>query len=162
MGGSIKGAQTYKPGESDFSKAVSRLSGIYYIEDREKEYRQVLKQWYVNQLPLYKRKPILDTLLPAKMPFEVLFIPDSAKVLSLVLSHLIYHNINNLVIAGTNLWSTKKWLKKYPPYKGPIFFTSNQMMTYFDNSSAFYQSFVNDFDMPPSFSNSPGLKAHWL
>ena len=45
-GGQITGVQFYKPGETDFNGPIKRLTGLYYLEDRIKEYKEKLKFWY--------------------------------------------------------------------------------------------------------------------
>ena len=53
--GVIQGAQTYKPGETDFNGAVQRLSGLYYKTDRAEEYKEQLKSQLLKKSQHEKR-----------------------------------------------------------------------------------------------------------
>ncbi|MBR9979761.1 MAG: ABC transporter substrate-binding protein [Desulfatitalea sp.] len=49
-----------------------------------------------------------DVPLP---PFDVLFIPDGPRATGLILPQLAYHDVTDIVLAGTNLWHSPQLLE---------------------------------------------------
>ncbi len=105
-GGQINAAQVYDPNETDFSPHVERLVGRFYLEDREEEYRHLLKELAKKQKGISSRKSIPDDLLPPIVQFQALFVPDSAKALGQIAPMLAYQDIKDVRLLGTNLWNT--------------------------------------------------------
>ncbi len=48
--------------------------------------------------------------------FDVLFIPDAPKEAGLILPQLVYHDIQNVYSAGTNLWHSQQLIDMAHPY----------------------------------------------
>jgi ABC-type branched-subunit amino acid transport system substrate-binding protein len=105
-GGQITAAQVYDANETDFSSHVERLVGRFYIEDREDEYKHLLKEWAKKQKSVSSRKSVPDDLLPPIVQFQALFVPDSAKALGQIAPMLAYQDIKDVRLLGTNLWNT--------------------------------------------------------
>ncbi len=105
-GGQIVGAQIYEPNETDFSSHMERLVGRYYVEDREDEYKFLLRDWAKKQKTISARKSIPEDLLPPIVDFQALFVPDSVKALGQIAPMLAYQNIKDVRLLGTNLWNT--------------------------------------------------------
>ena len=121
-GGQIMAAQTYNPKETDFSGPIRRLVGTYYYEDRQDEYRLLLKEWIGKQKRISSRVTPPDDLLPPVVDFDAIFIPDSTKALGQAAPMLAYHNVNNVTLLGTNLWNSKTLLKRGQQYvEGSLF-----------------------------------------
>ena len=110
-GGEITGVQTYKPGEVDFNDSIKRLTGTYYLEDRDEEFREKLKIWFSKKRSERNQKQ-LQSLLPPIVNFSVLFIPDSIKSLHHIAPYLVFQNIKDVTLAGTRLWNSDKLLKQ--------------------------------------------------
>lgn len=144
--GIIVGAQVYKPGETDFNGQLQRLVGTYYKKDREQEYREKLKKWY--QQKTYhpgRRLTPPTTLLEPQVDFKVLFVPDSAKVLSLIASHLAYNDIKDVYLTGPVLWNQGKTIRKQSKYVNKIFFADTGLNSSAFKESQFYQIFYRIF-----------------
>ena len=144
--GVIAGAQIYKPGETDFNGPLQRLVGTYYKKDREQEYREKLKKWY--QQKAYRpgrRLTPPTTLLEPQVDFKVLFVPDSAKVLSLIASHLAYNDIKDIYLIGPVLWNKGKAIRKQSKYVNKIFFADTGLNSSAFKNSQFYQMFYRTF-----------------
>ena len=140
-GGEITGAQFYKPGETDFNGPIRRLTGTYYLKDRIKEYKDKLKTWYAKKSYLSKRRtPPPENVLSPVVDFEVLFIPDSIKTLSLIAPHIIYNDIKNIKLAGPTLWNQEKILKKHSKYIDNIVFTDPGLSTIQFKQTDFYKT----------------------
>jgi len=120
-GGHIVGAQTYKPGEVDFNDSVRRLTGTYYFEDRDEEYRERLQNWFSKKRPKRNQKQI-KSLLPPVVDFSVLFIPDSIKALHHIAPYMSFQNIEGVIFAGPGLWNSPRLLKqKKEQVEGAVF-----------------------------------------
>ena len=151
-GGKIMGAQFYKPGETDFNGPIRRLVGTYYLKDRIKEYKEKLKQWYLKKSYLSKeRTPPPENILPPVVDFEVLFIPDSIKVLSLIAPHIAYNDIKNIKLAGPTLWNQENFLKKHSKYIDNIIFPDPGLSAKKFTQTDFYKQFTR------VFTHKPGL-----
>ncbi len=149
-GGRITGAQFYKPGETDFNGPIRRLAGTYYLKDRIKEYKDKLKTWYTKKSYLSKRRtPPPENILSPVVDFEVLFIPDSIKTLSLIAPHIIYNDIQNIKLAGPALWNQEKTLKKHSKYIDNIVFTDPGLSTSQFKQTDFYKQFLQIFNTKP-------------
>jgi ABC-type branched-subunit amino acid transport system substrate-binding protein/outer membrane protein assembly factor BamD (BamD/ComL family) len=76
---------------------VTRLTGLFFQEpdqDRVKGPRRGRQQ--KQQVPT----PHID--------FDVLFIPDGPKTAGLILPQLVYHDVRDIYLAGTNLWHSEQ------------------------------------------------------
>lgn len=149
-GGEITGAQFYKPGETDFNGPLRRLTGTYYLKDRIKEYKNKLKTWYLKKSYLFKRRTTPpENILPPVVDFEVLFIPDSIKTLSLIAPHIVYNDIKNIKLVGPTLWNQEKILKKHSKYIDNIIFTDSGLSTKEFKQTDFYKQFLHTFNYKP-------------
>ena len=149
-GGTITGAQFYKPGETDFNGPIRRLTGIYYLKDRIEEYKDKLKTWYLKKSYLSKRRtPPPENILSPVVDFEVLFIPDSIKALSLIAPHIVYNDIKNIKLVGPTLWNQEKTLKKHSKYIDNIVFTDPGLSTDKFKKTDFYKQFLHIFNYKP-------------
>ena len=145
-GGIITGAQFYKPGQTDFNGPVRRLTGLYYLKDRIKEYKKKLKSRYANHIS--KRKAPKN-ILPPIVDFEVLFIPDSLKALSLIAPHIAYNDIKGLTLTGPSLWNQEKILKKQAKYIDNIVFADPGLSGPQFRKTNFYKNFLRLFGYKP-------------
>ena len=120
-GGHIVGVQTYKPGEVDFNDSIKRLTGTYYFEDRDEEYREKLQSWFSKKRPKRSQKQ-LKNLLPPVVDFSVLFIPDSIKALHHIAPYMSFQNIEGVTFAGPGLWNSPRLLRqKKEQVEGAVF-----------------------------------------
>ena len=120
-GGHIVGAQTYKPDEVDFNDSIRRLTGTYYFEDRDEEYKEKLQSWFSKKRPKRSQKQ-LKNLLPPVVNFSVLFIPDSIKALHHIAPYMSFQNIEGVTFAGPGLWNSPRLLKqKKEQIEGALF-----------------------------------------
>jgi ABC-type branched-subunit amino acid transport system substrate-binding protein len=104
-GGEITAAQTYSSAEKDFHNSIARLIGTYYLDDRADEYSFLLKKWYKEQKTINSRTTPPADLLPPRIDFEAIFIPDGVKALGQMASMLVYNDVANVRLLGTNLWN---------------------------------------------------------
>ncbi len=148
-GGNIVGAQTYKPGEVDFNDSVRRLTGTYYFEDRDEEYREQLQNWFSKKRPKRSQKQ-LKNLLPPVVDFSVLFIPDSIKTLHHIAPYMSFQNIEGVTLAGPGLWNSPRLLKqKKEQIEGAVFADALIVSHPQFKKSAFFIKFKEVFKYDP-------------
>ena len=151
-GGSVSGAQSYPPGETDFKEPIQKLVGTFYLEDRKTEYKKRLKEWYEEQGPnKRKRKKPPVGLLPPVVDFDAIFIPDGPKAIGQIAPMLAYNDIQNVYLIGTNIWNTNELIRRGQNFVSRSLFTDgfySQDENYL--KSHFYQSYSNTFGKAPS------------
>ena len=151
-GGGITGAQTYPPGETDFSEPIRKLIGTFYLDDRKEEYRQRLRKWYRDQAKKGKRrkKPPVD-LLPPIVDFDAVFIPDGIKAFGQIAPMLAYNDVNDVFLMGTNIWNTREFIQRGQNFVSKALFTDSfyKKDKNFVNSG-FYKNYSKIFGEKPS------------
>ncbi|MCJ8500074.1 penicillin-binding protein activator [Desulfatitalea alkaliphila] len=136
QGGVVMAAVAYDPEQTDFAATIARLMGPDHSVPadlrvpatiRPSERRHFLSP---NQLRGGGGHPVMDPV--ARMsglyhedrlegqragaddiplpPFDVLFIPDGPRSTGLILPQLVYHDVQDMILAGTNLWHTSQLL----------------------------------------------------
>lgn len=150
-GGQITAAQTYAPTEKDFSSAISRLVGTYYLEDRVDEYTHLAKEWYAQQKTITARVTPPTDLLQPIVDFDGLFIPDGVKSLGQISSMLVYNDISGVRLLGTNLWNSSTLIDRGTNLIDRALFVDakSSVDKSFDHSR-FYQEYKNIFGEEPS------------
>lgn len=95
MGGEISAAVAYDTGKTDFGSEIRSVAGFddSALQARLKQARRSGQPEMVSEA---EEKPIVD--------FQALFIPDGPKRLSLILPQLIYNDVMEVTLLGTNIW----------------------------------------------------------
>lgn len=148
-GGQITGAQTYKADEVDFNDNMRRLTGAYYLGDRDIEYRDSLRNIVIENKKRRQKINFFE-LLPPSVDFSVLFVPDSIKSISQIAPYIKFRNIENVILAGTSLWNSPKLLRKNKGrMEGAVF--ADALTTQHPNfkSSEFFETFKHVFGYEP-------------
>lgn len=95
-GGTITGAERYQSDQTDFAEPIKKLIGESSApKDPNENGRR-----HAGSLDA---KPVID--------FEAVFIPDAPAKTGLILPQLIYHDITNVYLLGTNLWYSGALIK---------------------------------------------------
>ncbi len=151
-GGSISGAQSYLPGETDFNEHIQKLVGTFYIADRQEEYSKRLKEWYEKQPKgTRRRKKAPVGLLPPIIDFDAIFIPDGPKAIGQIAPMLAYNDVNGVFLIGTNIWNSNEFLRRGQNFVNKSLFTDGfygKDETFLN--SRFYQSYAETFNKAPS------------
>ena len=151
QGGEVSGAQPYDPKETDFRKPIQRLVGTYYMEDREEEYTLRLEEWKEKQPVRSSRKKIPRDLLPPLIDFDAIFIPDSTKALGQIAPMLVFNDIREVALLGTNLWNTPTVARRAGKFmKSSIFVDSFLSKDPAYRKSAFVKKYRRNFGKNPS------------
>lgn len=150
-GGQITAVQAYAPNEKDFASVIRRLVGTYYLEDRQDEYNFLLKEWYSKQKRLTARTEPPDDLLPPIIDFDAIFIPDGVKALGQIASMLVYQNVGQTRLLGTNLWNTKELLDRGTKLsENALFVDAKVAVDPSFKESAFYKEFKQVYGEDPT------------
>lgn len=149
-GGQITAAQTYNPSDTNFSDAVKRLVGTYYLEDRMDEYKYLVRDWLKNNPSPRVRDNMPDDLLPPIVDFEAVFIPDSIRAVSQIAPTLAYHDISNVRLLGTNIWNANALVEKGDRHVNEAVFVDTLLQS--DDAyknSAFFKQFKSVYGEEP-------------
>jgi ABC-type branched-subunit amino acid transport system substrate-binding protein len=146
--GELNIVESYLPGQTDFSQQIQR-----FIQG----YHKVGKNGEIT---------FLDTDAPrekhgnyrALVDFDVLFIPDSSEVVAMIAPQLKYHDIEDITLVGTNLWSSEKLIELAGPYvQGAIYPIDLGIAA----DSVLYQAFIYAYsltdDEPPGIIEAIGF-----
>jgi ABC-type branched-subunit amino acid transport system substrate-binding protein len=76
---------------------ITRLTGLFFQDPDQDRIKG----------PAIGRRQQQETSEPI-VDFDVLFIPDAPKTAGLILPQLAYHDINDVYLAGTNLWHSQQ------------------------------------------------------
>ncbi len=149
-GGNITAAQSYQPNETDFRNHVKKLVGIYYMEDRQAEYKFHLNKWHKKQRG-YSRNNPPDDLLPPIVNFQALFIPDNTKALGQIAPMLNYFDVQNITLMGTNIWNQPSLITRGQQYvEGALFVEDRSVFKQAYKNTKFYKKYIDTFEEEPS------------
>jgi branched-chain amino acid transport system substrate-binding protein len=151
-GGKITAAQTYTPDETDFKAHIKKMVGTYYLEDRNQEYQELLREWKKKNTSKRKQPP--ETLLPPIVNFESLFIPDGPKALGQIAPMLSFNDVNEIQLLGTNLWNSPDFIPRAQAFveRSVLVDTHLPASPNYTNSD-FYKNFRMTYkDRPGSFA----------
>ena len=106
MGGSVVGAETYNPGETDFRILVDKLSGLYLNEARQRELDQLTLDRETNHITKRTRKTEQFFGLKPIVDYQAVFIPDEAKVAGQILPTFAYRDVEQVKFLGSSSWNS--------------------------------------------------------
>lgn len=162
-GGVIAASQPYNSKETDFNNVVRRLIGTFYLEDRKDEYKIKLKEWMKNRRSLSLRSPPPDDLLEPIISFDGIFLPDNTRAVGQVAPMLVYHDVKNIPLLGTNLWNTDSLIKRGQKYVEKALFVDGLSISNerFKNSE-FFREYQKTFGENPGTFASQAYDAGLL
>lgn len=165
QGAQITAAQTYDPKINDFTGVVQKLVGTYYPEARKAEYdervenmkkamrerEKKLKKENKKIVKNSREHQVQENVLPPIVDFDVLFIPDTGKALSQVISFMKVNDVSGLTYLGTNIWNTPDVIRRSSGQKDRIFFTGVMDQTDPEfKSLPFYKEYFSFFNEEPT------------
>jgi ABC-type branched-subunit amino acid transport system substrate-binding protein len=136
-GVAIKKVVAYKPDQTDFEDQI-RSMVRYKTKIRDRNVRSRNSNRHQQQEVL--------------RDFEALFIPDSTPKISMIAPQLDYHDVNGILLFGTNLWHSDELIALAGNYVQEAIVPD----IYFRNSSSenvkkFVSEFQSQFNEPPGF-----------
>jgi ABC-type branched-subunit amino acid transport system substrate-binding protein len=123
------------------SDPVTRLTGLFFQDpDQDRVRGPAIGRAQKRE----GRKPVID--------FDVLFIPDAPKAAGLILPQLAYHDVNDIYLAGTNLWHSNQLIEMTHAY------AQNAVISdgfFSESKDRIVQNFVRAYQ--EIYQRSPGL-----
>jgi ABC-type branched-subunit amino acid transport system substrate-binding protein len=120
---------------------VTRVAGLFYQDpDQDRVKKAVMSRMAKGEEG------------GVEVHFDVLFIPDAPKTAGLILPQLVFHDIKNVFLAGTNLWHSKQLIDMTQAY------AQNAIMVdgfYKDSSSPIVRNFVDTYRS--IYNSDPGV-----
>jgi ABC-type branched-subunit amino acid transport system substrate-binding protein len=174
----VVGIESYSPDQTDFKDSIKKLVGLYYPRTEEPsneemaddsgvwekflQYEQDQMEWSDSGKP----DAFLDEALPDQdqqdeteeeqpqpiVDFEAIFIPDSFEKVGLITPQLLYHDVEDVLLLGSNLWHSDRLIEMAGSYvQGAVvpdgFFV--------ESTSAEVQDFVDRYE--EVFGKSPAF-----
>jgi len=137
-GGKVTGIESYNSAQTDFSDTIKKLVGLYY---------EMPKDLQETTIPIEgdeKPKAIID--------FDAVFIPDAPEKAGLIIPQLVFHDIDNIHLFGTNLWHSDKLIEMTRQYVQGAIMTDG----FFAESDAIkVRDFVGIFEL--TYGEKPGF-----
>ena len=172
----VVGIESYAPDQTDFKDAISKLVGLYYprmeplpghVPDEgawEKflQYEQDQARWAEPGSPDFsfledsanqdEGEEDEEKEPRAIVDFEAIFIPDSYEKVGLITPQLLFHDVENVLLLGSNLWHSQRLIEMAGRYvQGAVvpdgFFV--------DSAFSEVQNFVGSYEAV--FGRSPGF-----
>jgi len=135
-GGAVTGLEGYYPTETDFKVQIKKLVGTYYLDLRKAD---------IMKLPPDQRNnppPIID--------FSAIFIPDNYERVAMIAPQLLYYDVNNVQLLGTNGWSGQELIQMGGRYVDGAIYTDG---FFTQSTNPDIQSFINAYK--GSFNQMP-------
>jgi ABC-type branched-subunit amino acid transport system substrate-binding protein len=150
-GGQITSAQVYSTEEKDFNGPISRLLGTYYLEDRADEYSYLIRTWYSEQKTITSRVTPPTDLLQPIIDFDAIFIPDGVKALGQIASMLVFNDVKNVRLLGTNLWNNSTLVDRGTSLiENSLFIDAKTSVDNSFEKTNFYREYKSFFGEAPS------------
>ena len=146
----VVGVESYDPSSTDFADPIKKIVGLFYkIPEGLKPEPFSTPEGDSELKPdddpeADEPKPIVD--------FDAIFIPDAPKKAGLIIPQLVYYDIEDVYLLGTNLWHSEKLLDMAGQYaQGAIiadgFFAASES----DKIKEFTARFQNAYGKQPEF-----------
>ncbi len=112
-GSQFTAIESFAPDQSDFRKNVENMVGLGNVLHARHQERELLLKDYETKVnrPL-KDKEKRDISVPPIVDFDVLFIPDSYKVIGQLAPLLAYFDIDGITLLGPSTWNSPQVLQR--------------------------------------------------
>ena len=154
----VVGVESYDPSSTDFADPIKKIVGLFYEipedlkpeppptppSDSESELESDSKLKPDDDLKADEPKPFVD--------FDAIFIPDAPKKAGLIIPQLVYYDIEDVYLLGTNLWHSEKLIDMAGQYaQGAIIADGFFAASASDKVKEFTARFQNAYDKQPEF-----------
>ena len=117
-GGRVVGVESYDPTQTDFAPSIKKLVGLYH--DVPEDLREIV--WPPQEEETEPINPSDEIEAEAEtveeewepeaiVDFEAIFIPDAPNKAGLIVPQLVYFDIDQVYLLGTNLWHSPKLIE---------------------------------------------------
>jgi ABC-type branched-subunit amino acid transport system substrate-binding protein len=153
FGGELTDAQHYEPGQTDFGVQIQSFVHGYQTVDEQGHLVSVVSDAQKQRHGMYRA--IID--------FEALFIPDSAFAVGLIAPQLQYHDIDNVLLMGTNIWQSGRIEKEGGRYvEGAVFPVGFDAESAYENVREFVVRFEEESGVLPGFIEAAAYDASMI
>ena len=121
-GGTVVGAESYAPGETDFRQPIDKLSGLYYTEARQRELEYLAHQREENKIRKRTRKTEKYFSLPPVVDYQAVFIPEEPKVAGQIIPTFAYRDVDKITFLGTSAWNSPEFPERAQSYAENSYF----------------------------------------
>lgn len=144
----VVGIESYGPNQTDFADAINKLVGMYYPRPEASPARRD----EMSEEPGREPEPIVD--------FGAVFIPDTYEKVSMIAPQFPYHDVNNVLLLGTNLWHSDKLIQMARRYvQGAIVPDGFFLESPSPGVENFVKRFEDIFGNPPGFLEAQAFDA---
>lgn len=162
-GGEIRGAQSYETDETDFSGLAQRLTGTYFLEDRQDEIKWLEKQKEERHKSVTLRSRSDDKSVSRVVDFDAVFIADGIKAMGQISAMLAFNGVKGIRIIGPNLWNNDAIIKRVTNAGNQIIFVdvapfNGKVLS----SQAFIRKYKSYFEENPGAFEVQGFEAGLL
>jgi ABC-type branched-subunit amino acid transport system substrate-binding protein len=146
-GGEILTAVAYSPEATDFSAPIKKL--LRFSKEVPKEPKPERKEQRESGS---RRNRLEEKNTERVCDFQAIFIPDEPKKAAMLVPQLVYHDIKNVFLLGTNLWHSETLIKLAGPYvQGAIMADAFFVGSLEPPAKRFVAAFEETFQEPPDF-----------
>lgn len=118
-GGQVVGVESYALNQTDFVNPIKKLVGLFYPVPKDLRVEPIPAvisgegEVAEEELKEEEPNPIVD--------FDAVFIPDAPNKAGLIIPQLLYYDVDNVYLLGTNLWHSDDLLRMTTQFsKGAI------------------------------------------
>ncbi|MFK5954515.1 MAG: penicillin-binding protein activator [Desulfobacterium sp.] len=138
-GGQVRKVVSYDGSHTDFSKEIKRVAGF-----DDPGLQASLRRSGGSGMTKQSGRYIVN--------FEALFIPDAPSQLALILPQLVYNDVTDIVLLGTNIWHHSSLIQQAGPYVRNAVITEGYFAdSYRDEARQFKNAFTGMFGASPRF-----------
>lgn len=152
-GGTIVSAEAYNPEHTDFTGTIKKIIG------RQAFSHENIEKWKPANLSSLDEENAENIDNQDKeqdelqLDFDAIFIPDSPTKAGLIIPQLIFEDINNVYLLGTNLWHSQKMIQMAGEFMQGKAIIPDGFFS--EKDSVDIREFVNDFKT--YFGEDPGF-----
>jgi ABC-type branched-subunit amino acid transport system substrate-binding protein len=180
----VVGIESYTPDQTDFKDAIRKLVGLYHPRMEEfpgevsqegtwekfLQYEQNQTRWAESERP--DVSPVEATTgqdegdadeekeTRAIVDFEAIFIPDSYEKVGLITPQLLFHDVENVLLLGSNLWHSERLIEMAGRYvQGAVVPDGFFADSIFPEVQDFVDSYEDVFGRSPEFLEAQAFDA---
>ena len=178
QGGEITAVESYNPKDTDFATEIKKLVGLFYprpeleldteeegeeqSEQRVEELEREEEEWeeLEREEEEQEEEELEEELEEEPEPiidFDAIFIPDSHERITLIAPQLVYYDVVDITLLGTNLWYSPKLIETAGRYvRGAIFPSGFFSGSGYEGVDIFVDQYKTNFGQEPGLLSAIG------
>lgn len=156
-GGEVRGIESYDPAETDFRKVIDQLTGLSFLDARNREVEQLAQERKVQQIKKRTRKTEKYFSLAPIADFDAVFIADEPKAVSQIIPTFAYRDVDHVYFLGTASWNSPDLAQRTSTgLDRTIFVDVYSNDSTLPQTQQFLKKFKATFSMEPTFLEAIG------